>query len=194
MKYYQELTLIPHAEISPYFLWSKIYTQLHLAFVEMKDGQDKVPFGVSFPQYVNRKDHYLLGRKLRVFSESHIELETLNLEKWLARLNDYVHRTSIRDVPSRVDSYAIYQRYQPKINSMRLARRYAKRHQIPLEEALRHYADSGNRNVKLPYIHLRSLNNNNSFNLFIDKKQAASLTNQGFGTYGLSSQSSVPEF
>ncbi|HNN29956.1 MAG TPA: type I-F CRISPR-associated endoribonuclease Cas6/Csy4, partial [Agitococcus sp.] len=37
MKYYQELTLIAQAEVSLYVIWSKLYTQLHLAFVEQKD-------------------------------------------------------------------------------------------------------------------------------------------------------------
>ena len=51
MKFYQEITLIPQADISPHAVWSKLYTQLHLAFVEQKDEQDKTIYGVSFPQY-----------------------------------------------------------------------------------------------------------------------------------------------
>jgi CRISPR-associated endonuclease Csy4 len=52
MDYYQEITLIDQAEISPYFLWSKIYMQLHFALVEMKDQYNQVPIGISFPDYV----------------------------------------------------------------------------------------------------------------------------------------------
>ena len=48
MKYYQELTLIAQAEVSLYFIWSKVYTQLHLALVAMPT-QGNV--GVSFPEY-----------------------------------------------------------------------------------------------------------------------------------------------
>jgi len=33
MKVYQEITIIKTPEISPYFIWSKLYTQLHLALV-----------------------------------------------------------------------------------------------------------------------------------------------------------------
>ena len=52
MKYYQEITLIDQAEISPYFIWSKLYTQLHIAFAEIKDADDKISMGTSFPQYI----------------------------------------------------------------------------------------------------------------------------------------------
>ena len=52
MKFYQEITLIDQAEISPYFIWSKLYTQLHIALAEIKDDSDKVGIGASFPQYI----------------------------------------------------------------------------------------------------------------------------------------------
>lgn len=52
MKFYQEITLIDQAEISPYFIWSKLYTQLHIALAKSKDTNDKVNIGVSFPQYI----------------------------------------------------------------------------------------------------------------------------------------------
>ncbi|MCB1657498.1 MAG: type I-F CRISPR-associated endoribonuclease Cas6/Csy4, partial [Pseudomonadales bacterium] len=47
MKYYQELTLIAQAEVSVYVIWTTLYTQLHLAFVEQKDTHNKTPYGVS---------------------------------------------------------------------------------------------------------------------------------------------------
>ena len=50
MKFYQEITLIDQAEISPYFIWSKLYAQLHIALAEQKNIEDKVSIGVSFPQ------------------------------------------------------------------------------------------------------------------------------------------------
>ena len=51
MKYYIEVTLMKTDDFSPYELWSRIYTQLHIAFAEIKDTYDKVNIGVSFPQY-----------------------------------------------------------------------------------------------------------------------------------------------
>jgi len=59
MDYYQEITLIDQAEISPYVIWSKLYQQLHIALAEIKDGNNKVNIGVSFPQYIyeEKTDH-----------------------------------------------------------------------------------------------------------------------------------------
>ena len=87
MKCYQEITLIDQAEISPYFLWSKIYTQLHIAFAEQTDEQQKIPFGVSFPQYVyekieGSKPRIGIGKKIRIFAQSEAALEKLNIRKW----------------------------------------------------------------------------------------------------------------
>lgn len=47
MKYYQEITLIADEEITPYFLWGRVYAQIHIALVDNKNPQ----IGVGFPQY-----------------------------------------------------------------------------------------------------------------------------------------------
>lgn len=36
MEYYQEITLLPCAEVSLAFLWTKVFTQLHIAFADEK--------------------------------------------------------------------------------------------------------------------------------------------------------------
>ncbi|RGD89216.1 type I-F CRISPR-associated endoribonuclease Cas6/Csy4 [Acinetobacter sp. SWAC57] len=204
MDYYQEITLIDQAEISPYFLWSKIYMQLHFALVEMKDQHNQVPIGISFPDYVyetqeNKKPKVSLGGKLRIFAISEIDLQKLDIRKWLDRLLDYTHITSIRPVPeSRVTGYAIYRRKQVKTNPQRLARHRVKRGDIGFDEALARYSNVVT-TTDLPYIQLQSLStsdeqNKRWFKLFIEKKSAEKSETQVFSTYGLSSQSSVPEF
>ena len=91
MKFYQEITLIDQAEISPYFIWSKLYAQLHIALAEQKNIEDKVSIGVTFPQYIyeekgdDEKSKVNLGKKLRLFSESESDLKKLDLRKWLER-------------------------------------------------------------------------------------------------------------
>jgi CRISPR-associated endonuclease Csy4 len=51
-----------------------------------------------------------------VFAISEIDLQKLDIRKWLDRLLDYTHITSIRPVPeSRVTGYAIYKRKQVKL-------------------------------------------------------------------------------
>ena len=134
MKYYQDVTLIPGPEIPLYFIWEKLYQQLHLALVEIQDENGKVPVGAGFPGY--EQEPPTLGNKLRLFAPSRSDLEALNAEKWLSRLADYVHLTGIRPVPENISRIASFKRVQPKSNNARLARRKAKREGISMDEAL----------------------------------------------------------
>ena len=204
MKFYQEITLIDQAEISPYFIWSKLYTQVHIALAEIKDDSDKVGIGASFPQYIfeekveNQKARINLGNKLRLFAESEADLKKLDIRNWLERLEDYVHITSIREVPSDIKGYAIYKRKQVKTNAQRLARHRIKRGDIGFDEALARYSNVVT-TTNFPYIEMKSLSTSDQqsekrFKLFIEKQPAEKTETQVFSTYGLSSVSSVPEF
>lgn len=197
MKYYQEITLIDQAEISSYFIWSKLYTQLHIALAEIKDTNNKVNIGVSFPQYLFEKNDknskVNLGKKLRLFAQNEADLKKLDLKKWLDRLTDYVHITSIREVPENIKSYAIYRRKQVKTNAERLARHRVKRGDIGFDEALARYSNVVT-TTDLPFVQMKSLTSDQMFKLFIEKKNAEQSESQIFSTYGLSSESSVPEF
>lgn len=199
MKYYQEITLIDQAEISSYFIWSKLYTQLHIALAEIKDTNNKVNIGVSFPQYIfeekleDKKAKINMGKKLRLFTQDEADLKKLDLKKWLDRLTDYVHITSIREVPENINSYAIYKRKQVKTNATRLARHRVKRGDIGFDEALARYSNVVT-TTDLPFVQMKSLTSDQVFKLFIEKKNAEQSESQVFSTYGLSSESSVPEF
>ena len=204
MKFYQEITLIDQAEISPYFIWSKLYTQLHIALAEIKDDSDKVGIGASFPQYIfeekveNQKARINLGNKLRLFAESEADLKKLDIRRWLERLEDYVHVISIREVPNDIKNYAIYKRKQVKTNAQRLARHRVKRGDIGFDEALARYSNVVT-TTNFPYIEMKSLSTSDQqsekrFKLFIEKQPAEKTETQVFSTYGLSSVSSVPEF
>lgn len=196
MKYYQEITLIPHAELALNFIWSKLYTQLHLALVALQDAQGNVPVGVSLPKYQLKAGKHVspLGDKLRVFAADEATLQQLNLSQWLNRLLDYVHLSGIRPIPAKVNGYAIYHRRQFKQNPENLARRRVKRKgDLSFEQAVALY-EPHMVQTKLPYIRLKSLSNEQSFNLFIEKKAADEAGGFNFGTYGLSSSASVPEF
>ena len=80
-----------------------------------------------------------------------------------------------------------------KTNAERLARRRVKRGDIGFDEALARYSNVVT-TTDLPYIQMKSLTSDKSFKLFIEKKNANQSENQVFSTYGLSSESSVPEF
>ncbi len=193
MKYYIEITLLPNEEIPLYFLWEKLYQQLHLAFVETKDSRNKVAIGVSFPKYDNTLHN--LGCKLRLFAPSNADLENLNIRKWLSRLSDYVHITSIREVPNKILGYAHFKRIQLKSNNARLARRKAKREGISLDAAQDFYKRYKEVYSNAPFVRIKSLSSDKQFRLLIEKIDTDKAgDNGGFSTYGLSSTTTVPLF
>ncbi|MDO9104407.1 MAG: type I-F CRISPR-associated endoribonuclease Cas6/Csy4 [Methylovulum sp.] len=194
MKFYMEITLLPNPEVGIHFLWSKVYQQIHLGLVEMQDDQGRVPIGVAFPEYVQGDKYSVLGGKLRLFAEHEATLSQFNASHWLARLSDYVHCTSIRPVPEKLNGYAIYQREQPKASKERLARRYAKRHNLSYDAALSCYQPMVQKSMTTPFIRLESLSAGQAFCLWIKKTEVSEPAGATFGSYGLSAVSTVPNF
>ncbi len=192
VKFYQELTLLPDAEINENHIWSKLYQQLHLALATQMEDGSKGHIGVSFPQYEDGRK-VRLGSKLRIFAESEDELEALAIRKWLQRYEDYIHMTSIRPVPKRVHGYAIYRRYHQEASSMQKARRYAKRHNVSYDEALKLFPQEC-RDKKVPFVQMHSETNQQKYRLCIERIVQDSYQDVGFGSYGLDNQSTVPEF
>ena len=82
MNYYQDITLIPDGEVSLSFLWTKVFTQLHLALVEEKRREGMVKTALAFPAYQDKG----LGNKIRILAPSAEQLERLHLEQGLERL------------------------------------------------------------------------------------------------------------
>lgn len=196
MQHYVEITLLPTDDIGHYFLWSKIYQQLHLALVELTLGQGG-NVGFSFPEYSAKQPR--LGRKVRVFGPSEAQLVQFNSQKWLERLSDYCHVSSIRAVPEQTQ-YAIFNRKQCVNNPERLARRRAKRKGETFEQALAHFAGFDGEFSSLPFVALESLstastaNANHRFKLFIDQKIVSQPQEGSFNCYGLSNTATIPWF
>jgi CRISPR-associated endonuclease Csy4 len=194
MRFYLEITLLPNPEVGINFLWSKVFQQIHLGLVEIQDEQGRVPIGLSFPDYVIGEKHSLLGGKVRLLAKDEATLNQFNAAKWLSRLSDYVHCTSIRPVPEKIMGYAIYQREQPKTSNERLARRYAKRHSVDYDTALERYSAMTHKTIATPFIRLKSLSGDQAFCLWIKKTVVAEPSGSTFSSYGLSAIASVPEF
>lgn len=200
MNYYIEIELLKDTEITLGFVWKKLYAQIHLALVEVRDENNLVAIGLSFPNY--QKDKFPLGEKLRLFAKTKEELERLNLAHWLKRLMDYVAMSEIQKVPDNVNSFVSFSRKRFKSNSeiRRLAKRYAKREDIPYEEALKKFIETeekyekAKKENKLPYINMQSLSSNQELKIFIEKKEKQESKNGLFSTYGLSHESTVPHF
>jgi CRISPR-associated endonuclease Csy4 len=193
MKYYVDIALISNEEIDLGFLWRKLYAQIHLALVEVRNEDNLVSVGLSFPNY--SKDRFL-GDRLRLFASTKKELERLKLEEWLSRLEGYVFLGEIKEVPSDVTKFVSFRRKQFKTNTERLARRQAKRKGISYEEALKNYEnfDEEKKKTKLPYINVKSLSSDREMKVFIEKSEEKESKNGLFSTYGLSSESTVPWF
>jgi len=192
MKHYIEMTLLASPEIPLHFLWQKVYQQLHLAFVGIKDENNQIQVGVSFPKY-NFKRRYL-GDKLRIFSPDKALLNDLNCPQKLERLNDYIHITRLRDVPDNIETYACFQRLQTKSSNQRIARRKAKRDSISFEEAFKKVAERKEIYSAAPFIQMESLSKGQKFPLIIQKHKKDSYQMGQFNTYGLSGITTVPEF
>lgn len=186
LTHYQEITIIPDPEIAPYFIWSKLFNQLHIALAALKNEHGIDSIGVSFPDYhydnKNEKSSKL-GLKLRLFSPNQKNLDTLNLDKWLSQLSDYVHVKGIKEVGDKATGYVSVQRYRFKPIDIQ-AQTLADKLKVSYEEAMV-TVTKRKKEMPLPFIQMRSHTNNSNYRLSIlqspcDNSQAGS-----FNTYGL---------
>lgn len=192
MKFYRELTLLPQEDITLYFIWQKLFPQIHLALAENKREDNASSIGVGFPEYY--AGSYCLGKKLRLFAESEQLLEQMQCEKWVNRLSDYVHTSSIKPVPEKVTGHACFKHIKLKGNKEKLARRRAKRKGETLQQALSHFAEYEEPQSKLPFINMTSQTNGQHFRLFIEKQAKEQTQTGSFSCYGLSNTTTVPLF
>lgn len=192
MNYYQDISLLPHADIGLYFLWQKIYKQIHLALVENKVTELSSSVGVSFPEY--DADKYCLGGEMRLFAESRQRLEQLHCDQWLSRLNDYVQLSQIHPVPENIESYACFKHIKLKGSKEKMARRRAKRKGETMQQSLAYFEGFDEQCSKLPYIIIQSETNGHFFHLFIEKHVVVQPQTGLYSCYGLSNTSTVPLF
>ena len=187
MNYYQEVTLI-EGDKKLYELWSDVYNQIHIALAEAKNEHNIDTIGVSFPNYryeeKGDKVFASLGDKLRVFAPSQKDLKTLNLDKWLERLTDYVHVKRISEVSDKAKEHIVVRRYRHK-NVLKQAEAFAEHKGITLEAALIHCAKHKQDNKPYPYINLRSISNNQPYALSIIQEMADNETQGSFNSYGI---------
>lgn len=199
MNYYQEITLLPDAEIALGFLWQKVFQQVHIALADNKADSRYSCIAVGFPEY--RQTQFPLGNKLRLFAKSQDALEKLNIHQWLIRLDDCVHIKGVKPVPSDV-AYVSFVRRQVKSPS-RIARDmqekaalWARKSGKAIEECIADLEQSRPTTLcRLPFLYLysqqtrqRSPDSNNKFPLFIEMRQQSKLIEGVFDCYGLSAK------
>ena len=192
MKVYQEITLLPDVDIHLYFLWQKVFQQIHLALAENKKLDNTSAIGISFPGYLGNKMH--LGNKIRLFSINENNLNKIDIFAWLSRFTDYVHITQIRQVPEKVNGYIRFSKKSLKSNVECLVRRRAKRKNETLEDARKHFSGFQEERTNLPFINTTSLSGDKKFRLFIEKQECNEVMEGSFNCYGLSKTATVPWF
>lgn len=186
LTHYQEITIILDPEIAPYFIWSKLFTQLHIALADAKNEHGINSIGVSFPDYHydNKKEQSSkLGLKLRVFAPSQKDLETLNLTKWLDRLTDYVHIKRIAEVGDKATGYVSVHRYRFKPIELQVES-LAKKMNISSDEAMAIVAKR-KAELKLPFIRMFSESNKTHYPLQILQQTSEEQVTGRFNVYGM---------
>ncbi|MGP4971067.1 type I-F CRISPR-associated endoribonuclease Cas6/Csy4 [Psychrobacter aquimaris] len=186
MTHYCELTIIPDPDIAPYFIWRKLFNQIHIALAELKSKHGIESIGVSFPDY-----HYdkkgkssKLGLKLRVFAPSQQDLETLNLDDWLSRLTDYVHIKAVKEVPKdKVTSPVSVHRYRFKPVEVQ-AQTLAKKLSITYEEAMMTVVKR-KPEMPLPFIQMHSQTNDSDYRLQVLQRSCSKPKSGLFNVYGM---------
>ena len=188
MDYYQEIKILPDPEFPTAILMNALFSKLHRALAHL-DSRD---IGVSFPK-VN-KDKPTLGSILRLHGSA-FALQCLQEKKWLIGMRDHTDVQEIAPVPSN-SQHCQVKRVQTKSNAERLRRRYCKRHQgVTEQDAEALIPDSVEKRLALPYLHLKSQSNGQSFRLFMAHQTPQPQAVVGeFNSYGLSSTATVPWF
>ncbi|WP_394261055.1 type I-F CRISPR-associated endoribonuclease Cas6/Csy4 [Moraxella boevrei] len=190
MKFYQEITLILDGEITTYFLWSKLFTQIHIALAQMEKSGVK-SIGVSFPNYryeiKNGKTFATLGDKVRIFAPTQevLEIFSIDLKARLQRytLTDYVHIKAIKAVPDE-HGWVVVKRYRKK-DMETVATEFAKFKNISFEEALIHCQTHKAKAENYPYISLKSETNQSFYRLNIRQIPTDNPQIGEFNSYGM---------
>ena len=187
LNYYQEITIIPDPDIAPYFIWGKLFTQLHIALADVKNNHKIDAIGISFPDYHyddKNEQSSKLGLKLRVFAPNQKDLETLDLDNWLSRLTDYVHVKGIKDVPrDKIMGYVSVHRYRFKpieVQTQTLADKLKVSYEEAMAIVLKRKAE-----LKLPFIRMFSESNKTHYPLQILQQPSEEDVTGGFNVYGM---------
>lgn len=185
MTHFQEITILPDPDITPYFIWSKLFTQLHIALADIKNKHGIESIGVSFPDY-----HYdkkgkssKLGLKLRIFAPSSNELVKLQVNKWLSKLMDYVEVGFIEEVGDNGTGYVSVHRYRFKPAEIQ-AQTLSEKLSISYDEAMVTVAKR-KPEMPLPFIQMHSQTNGSDYRLKVLQQPCSEAKSGSFTVYGM---------
>ena len=200
MKYYLDITLLPDAEANLGFLWQKVFQQVHIALVDNKVADNESAVALSVVGYGDKT--FPLGNKLRLLAACEDILQKMDMQRWLNRLSDYCHISSIKTVPVEISQYARFSRKNVK-SIEKKAHRRAIHLDKPYDEVLAYLIEEGKSKAsKLPFINVESQDTkkrleqgaSSQFLLFIEQTLFDEPVNGKFDCYGLSKTATVPWF
>lgn len=198
MNYYQEITLI-EGDKRLYEIWSDVFNQIHIALVDIRNKHNVESIGVSFPSYryeeKNSQNFAMMGNKLRIFAPNQKDLETLNIDDWLARLTDYVHIKDIKEVGDKASSYVSVQRYRFKPVEVQ-AQTLSDKLKISYDEAMVTVAKR-KKEMAVPFIQMHSQTNNSNYRLSVLQLPSDKAKSGSFNVYGMNGMSNhvtVPQW
>lgn len=188
---YQEITIIPSAEISMHVICEKLLNNLHIGLADVynKHGVDTI--GMSFPAYYldPKGKKSSLGSKLRLIAPDEKTLSLLDIEKRLSPFRDYIHIRQVAEVPEGAGAVVVKRyRFRP-IDQQ--AKRHAARHQITFDAALKHCLKFRRKEIFPPFVKLRSHSNREFFPLVILQEETEQVNHGKYNTYGLSKENST---
>ncbi|PHR25928.1 MAG: type I-F CRISPR-associated endoribonuclease Cas6/Csy4 [Desulfotalea sp.] len=186
MDHYFEVRLLLDPEFRESTLMNVVFSKLHRALVEQRNGC----VGVSFPH--SRKT---LGDILRLHGNDD-DLMQLAGMKWLTVLTDYTHISAVLPVPAE-HRYCVVRRVQSKSNIERLYRRSVKKGWLTKVDAEIKKREINNKeyNLKYPFVSIKSSSTGQMFKLFIQQGEVVEMPQAGsFSAYGLSAKATVPWF
>ena len=194
--HYVQFQCLPDGQISTGFLMGRLMHALHLTMVNCKTDDGHSPFGLTFPNHQSAPgptEGPPIGHTIRMFARDEKSINDVTWAESMAGLTDYVHRTSVRPV-GEVDRYAIYRRRQFIGSPEKLIRRAIKRHGLTETEAIKRYADYHPPKANLPFVQMRSDSSQKRFRLYIERTASPPTGQWQFTTYGLSTETALPEF
>jgi CRISPR-associated endonuclease Csy4 len=185
---------------------------VHIALVDNKVGKNESAIAVAFPLY--GKQDFPLGNKLRLLAENESQLTQLNINKWLNRLEDFVHIKAIKPIPEDVTQVCFVRQHvkgQERIekNMLSKAKHWSEKSGKSLAFCLSELEKSKPKaGFVVPFIWLqsqetkqRNTGSNRKFPLFIKKVEVVEKQVGVFNCYGLSANHSsegklvsIPQF
>ena len=183
MDRYIDITLMPDPEFETQQLLNALFSKLHRAMNEVAPGK----IGVSFPKVDKR-----LGDQLRIHGDQE-SLSALMAKPWLQGMRDYCEVADVMPVPGKV-AYRTVRRVQAK-SAHNKRMRSIRKGWLTEQEAFERIPETQQKELKLPFIQMKSLSNGNPMRVYIDHGPLSEIPSEGeFNSYGLSAQATIPWF